>query len=336
MKETVLLIEPTILPVGVEYLQNRYHVVMAPNASENTLIQYANRSGAKGMITRAEPISANIIRACPELQVIGQPGVGVDNINVEACTENGVIVVHAPEGNYVSVAEHTIMFILALSRNLVSWDQRIRQGDWGFRNSALPMEIHSKILFLIGFGRSSRETARMARALGLKVIVFSRSWSAEQLAELGLEKVETVQAGMEQADFISLHVPLTPQTRHLISSKEIAGMKNDAFLINLSRGPVVDSSALYNALKNNRIAGAALDVMDREPPLIDDPLLSLKNVIFTPHIAGDTQESWSRCIMTAVQEVDKVLQGESPRYVANPEVLEAASLRAKRLELVTF
>jgi len=328
MKETVLLIEPTIHPVGVEYLQDRYNVVMAPNSSENTLIQYANKFGAKAMVTRVETITENIIQACPQLEVIGQPGVGVDNIDVEACTKSGIVVVHAPESNFVSVAEHTMMFVLALSRNLATWDRRVRQGDWGFRNSALPMEIHSKILFLIGFGRSAREAARMAQSFGMRILVFSRSCSAAHLAELGIEKVDTIQAGMEQADFISLHVPLTPETRHLISYEEIAFMKKGAFLINLSRGPVVDSSALYKALADHRIAGAALDVMDREPPLIDDPLLTLTNVMLTPHIAGDTQESWSRGVMTVVEEVDKVLQGLTPHYVANPAVLESARMLA--------
>jgi D-3-phosphoglycerate dehydrogenase len=244
----------------------------------------------------------------------------VDNIDVAACTENGIQVVHAPFGNAVSVAEHTMMFILALSRNLTVWDVRVRRDDWYLRDTFLPMEIRGKNLFIIGLGHSGWEVARLARAFDMNVMGLGRA-SAVQMEARGVEKMPSLNKGLAEADFVTLHVPLTPGTRHMISCSELACMKKSAYLINVSRGDIVDPQALYEALGSRSIAGAALDVMEPEPPGPSHPLLGMDNVIFTPHLAGDTQEAKSRCVMTMVKEVDKVLRGVQPQYIKNPEVL---------------
>lgn len=322
VRKTVLLIEPTILTKGVDFLKTRHRIVVAPDGEDATLIRWAREHRVNAIIPRVETITGNVIDACPTLEVVGQPGVGVDNIDVAACTRRGVRVVHAPEGNFVSVAEHTLAFILALGRDLVVWDRRVRKDEWGLRNVHLPMEVQAKTLFIIGLGRSGREVARMARALHMTVLGFARSLSRDHMAELGVEKVDALNDGLARADFTSLHVPLTPETRHMISHRAIQAMKKGSFLINLSRGMVVDPEALYRGLNSGHLAGAALDVMDPEPPPADDPLLSLENVIVTPHLAGDTLEAKKRCVMTMVGEVDKVLGGRTPRFIANPEVLD--------------
>ncbi len=320
MTKTVVLIEPTIILDGVAFLKARHHVVLAPDGSEETLISCIQENQANAIIPRVESITRRIIEACPSLEVIGQPGVGVDNIDVAACTENGIPVVHAPYGNAGSVAEHTLMFVLALSRNLVTWDIRVRQDKWHLRDSFLPFEIRDKTLFIIGLGRSGWEVARLAQAFQMRVLGLGSQSFVDMKAE-GVEKVENLATGLAEADYVSLHVPLNDKTFHMISYNEIACMKKSAFLINVSRGSVVDPAALYEALGSHSIAGAALDVMDQEPPGTDHPLLCLKNILFTPHLAGDTREAKFRCVMTVVREVNKVLNSLKPQYIVNQEVL---------------
>jgi D-3-phosphoglycerate dehydrogenase len=320
MKKTICLIDPTIIPEGVEFLRARHHVIIAKNGRDDTLISCIRETQASALIPRTEKVTRRVIENCPSLEVIGQPGSGVDNIDVAACTENGIQVVHAPFGNAVSVAEHTMMFILALSRNLTVWDVRVRRDDWYLRDTFLPMEIRGKNLFIIGLGHSGWEVARLARAFDMNVMGLGRA-SAVQMEARGVEKMPSLNKGLAEADFVTLHVPLTPGTRHMISCSELACMKKSAYLINVSRGDIVDPQALYEALGSRSIAGAALDVMEPEPPGPSHPLLGMDNVIFTPHLAGDTQEAKSRCVMTMVKEVDKVLRGVQPQYIKNPEVL---------------
>lgn len=322
MKKTIVLIEPTIIPEGVELLKTRYNVIIAKDARDDTLISCIQENSASALIPRTEKITRKVIENCPSLIVIGQPGAGVDNIDVDACTENGIQVVHAPLGNAVSVAEHTMMFILALSRNLTVWDVRVRREDWHLRDSFLPMEIKRKNLFVIGLGHSGWEVARLGKAFDMNVMGLGRA-SAKQMEAKGIKKMPSLCSGLTDADFVTLHVPLTPETRHMISCSELACMKKSAFLINVSRGAVVDPQALYEALGSRSIAGAALDVIDPEPPGPNHPLLGMDNVIFTPHLAGDTREAKTRCVMTMVKEVDKVLRGERPQYIKNPGVLPA-------------
>ena len=322
MSKTILLIKPTILPLGVEYLKKKYDTVMAPEGSEDTIIRYVNESKASAIVTRGEKITEKILKNCPSLEVVGYPGVGINSIDIPSCTEYGVSVVNAPNGNYVSVAEHAMLFVLSLSRNLVDRDYCVRNDKWHKRDAELPMEIHSKKLFIIGLGKSGREAARMAQAFNMKVMAYSRSISREKMDSVNIEKVESLEEGMAKADFVSLHVPLTEETRGMISREQISCMKKTGFLINISRGPIIDQNALVEALKANRIAGAALDVFDVEPPSLADPILELKNVILTPHLAGDTKEAKERCIMTMVEGMDAVLSGKIPQYIANPEVIK--------------
>lgn len=314
MQKTIVLIKPTIIPEGVAFLNARYNVVMAENGREDTLISCIRDNQASAVIPRTQTISRKVIEACPSLEVIGQPGSGVDNIDLAACSELGIPVVHAPFCNAVCVAEHTMMFILALSRNLTVWDVRVRQESWHLRDEYLPMEVAGKNLFIIGLGHSGWEVARLAKAFHMNVMGLGRA-SAAQMEARGVEKVSSLSSGLTEADFVTLHLPLTPDTHHMISCSELACMKKNAFLINVSRGPIVDPQALYEALGSRSIAGAALDVMDPEPPGPDHLLLGLDNIIFTPHLAGDTREAKIRCVMTMVKEVDKVLSGMTPQYI---------------------
>lgn len=326
-KKTVLLINPTIQPIGVELIKKEFHTVMAPDGQEETLIQYINQYKVDCVIARLEKITRRIFESCPTLAVVGEHGVGLDNVDVAAATDNGVIVLNVPAANYVTVAEHTIMAILALSRNLVVCDRKVRNNEWRqFRESFYPMEVNGKTLFILGMGRIGMEVARKAKAFNMRLLGYDPFVSAEDMAMVGAEKVEDILARVGEADFLSIHVPATPATTHLINTDLLSRMKKSAFVINVGRGPVVDQNALCEALKNKVIAGAFLDVMDPEPPKGDEPILQLDNVMFTPHYAGDTHEAKYRISKTLATEVTRILKGGGSPSVVNPKALGVARL----------
>ena len=324
MKKTVVLIEPTIRPVGVEYLKNNFDVVLAPNGVEETLIGTIRSSEASAVIVRVEHITRNIIEQCPTLEVVGMHGVGLDTIDVQAATEHGVMVLNAPFSNYVSVAEHAIMKILALSRKLRISDNKVRSGEWSYREVFYPMEINAKTLLIVGMGKIGQELAKKAKAFNMNILGFDPFVSASDMKLYGVTKVDDVDSALPLCDFISLHAPLTKGTHHMFSTQQFELMKQTAYIVNLGRGPLIDQAALYEAIKNNKIAGAGLDVLEQEPPNPNDPLLTLENVIFTPHFGGDTLEAKDRCSESITLEVGKVLRGNMPASLVNPKVLANA------------
>ena len=309
---TIVLIEPTIHTAGVELLQEKAHVVMAPDGNEQTLIRVIQQHQAEGLLPRIEPITRRIIESCPTLKAIAEPGVGLDNIDVPAATEHGVQVLHVPDGNYTTVSEHAMLFILACAQNLIRADANVRRGNWRYRDTNLPSDIDGKTLLVAGFGRIGREVARKAQMFGMRVLAYDAYVSAEQMQGTGTEKVDVLEDGLRQADFVSIHLPLTSETRGLFSTAQLEAMKESAYLCNLGRGPVVDEAALYRALVGGIIAGAALDVFDPEPPLAENPLFQLDNVILTPHSGGDTRESRQRLAVKAAAALLAALDGDTP------------------------
>jgi D-3-phosphoglycerate dehydrogenase len=288
MKHRVLLIEPTIQPVGVDLIKENCETFMAPDGKEETLIRCINENQIEGMVTRVETITRKIFESCPTLKIVAQHGVGVDNIDVAAATDHGVKVLNIPDGNYTSVAEHVMMFVLASSRTLLQADYAVRHGNWKFRETNIPHAVAEKTLLIVGLGRIGRTVAKMAAAFDMNVMAYDPFIPADKMAELGIKKAQTLDDGLKAADYVTIQLHLTPETRGMMSTEQFKIMKKSAVLLNLSRGPVVDQSALYEALKNHEIAGAALDVLASEPPAADEPLLTLDNVIFTPHFGGDT------------------------------------------------
>ncbi|MHC1759996.1 MAG: hydroxyacid dehydrogenase [Negativicutes bacterium] len=327
MEKTVLLINPTIQPAGVDLLQKECRVVIAPNGTEETLIQYINQNQIQAVVTRVEKITRRIFENCPSLLLVGQHGVGVDNIDVTAATENGVLVLNVPAANYMSVAEHTIMAILALSRNLLVSDSKVRAAEWQFRDTFYPMEINGKTLLIVGLGRIGQEVARKAKAFNMCLLGYDPFVTVEDMALVGVKKIVDIGACVPEIDFLSIHVPLNAATKNLISAEILQRIKSTAYIINVGRGPVIDQHAIYEALKNKVIAGAALDVLREEPPQANEPLFELTNVIFTPHFAGDTREAKHRCSLTLASDVIKVLQGASSSSIVNPKALGAARLK---------
>jgi len=318
MNKTVLLIRPTIRSTGINYLEDKCKVVYAPNGEEDTLIDYINTYNISAVITRTERITEKVIKSTSSLKFIGQHGVGLDNIDLDACKVHGVAVLNVPDANFMSVAEHAMTMILALSKNLMVNDEEVRKNNWAYREQYFPSEINNKNMYVIGFGRNGRETARKAMdGFGMHVLGFDPFVSKKEMELINVNKMNKLEDGLAQADFVSIHVPLTPGTKHLISSEQLSVMKSSAYIINVSRGQILDNKALYHALTNNIIAGAGLDVLENEPPEMNDPILNSKKIIFTPHIAGDTKEAKDRTSLTIAREIVLSLKGEVSNNVVN-------------------
>lgn len=313
----VLLCQPTIRPVGVEYLKAHANVIMAPDGAEDTIISYINEHKCAAIVTRTERITKRVVDSCPSLRVVGQHGIGLDNIDLEAATAAGVRVLHVPDATYQSVAEHAAMFLLALSRDLYRADANVRSGNWVYRESHFPMEVMGKTVLIIGVGRIGGALAKRLSGFDMNLLGYDIYLDRETLAAKGVTKVETLEEALPQADFVTCHVPLTPLTRHMISRPQLKLMKPGAYLMNLARGPVVEQEALAEALQNRTIAGAALDVFEQEPATADNPLLALDNIMVTPHFAGDTLEGKNRCSTRIAETVIATLAGEDTYNWAN-------------------
>ena len=249
-------------------------------------------SDVDGIIVRSTTrITPRVLEAAPRLKVIGRAGVGVDNIDVPAATARGVVVMNTPFGNTTSAAEHSVAMLLALARNIPRADQKLRGGEWD-KKSFTGVELSGKTLGVVGLGKIGQKVARAALGLDMRVLAFDPFVTAERAEEIGVELGELDQL-LTQSDFLTLHVPLNEKTGNLIGAGALARMKPSARIINVSRGGVVDEDALCAALRENRIAGAALDVYSREP-VTGSPLFDLPNVVATPHLGASTEEAQER------------------------------------------
>jgi D-3-phosphoglycerate dehydrogenase len=252
-----------------------------------------------------------ILSGLPRLKVIGRAGIGVDNIDLDAAGSHGIVVVNAPEATTVSVAEHTLALILALSRHIPAATTSMRRGEWT-KDELRGTELMGKTLGIIGLGRNGTALAQRASGLGMQIIAFDPWVSDEEMRALGVEAV-TFQALLARGDFISLHVPLTEETHGMINAEALAAVKPEARLINTARGAVVDESALLSALESGQLAGAALDVFAQEPPG-RNPLLEHPRLISTPHISAQTSEAQAKAASDIATEVLAALHGEPLRW----------------------
>ena len=281
---------------------------------------------AQGLIlSTGISITRDLIAAADELLVISRTGGGLDNVDVAAASERGIIVTSNLGVNTISVTEHVLSMMLALSKRLSLLDQAVRSDNFGIRYQNLPRDINGKKIGLLGFGRIGCEIGKIChQTFGMRVIAYDPYLADEKKDEclnwVGLVELEEL---LSKSDFISIHVPLTDKTRNLVDAAEISLMKPDAILINASRGGVVNETALVKALQNNQIAGAGLDVFNEEPVPADNPLLKLENVILTPHSAALTRECVTRMATEAANCVLDVFAGREPQNVANPQILES-------------
>lgn len=274
-------------------------------------------AGYDALIVRSRTkVTADIVEkgASGNLKVIGRAGIGVDNIDVKKATELGIKVVNAPTGSTISVAELAVAHMLALARSIPKADSSMKRGEW-IKKQLKGVELYGKTLGLIGSGRIAQHVARIARGLGMNILVYSPHCTDEKAQKMGAKRA-TLEEVLKESDFVSLHIPKTEETYHLIDEEKLSLMKPTAYLINCARGGVVDEDALYRFLKEGKIAGAAIDVFEEEPPK-GSKLLELENVILSPHIGASTKEAQIRAGTICVEQVMKVLRGEEPDFWVN-------------------
>ncbi len=277
---------------------------------------------ADGLIVQWANINRDTLQALRKCRVISRYGIGVDMIDLAAAGECGIPVCNTPDYCIDEVSTHTLSFVLMLNRNILPQHRHVQAGKWGSPVPTPPARLSQQTVGVIGMGNIGRVVVRKLLAFGVTVLVYDPYITAEQAAAAGVEQVALDEL-LRRSDYVSLHCPLTDETRHLISTPQLRAMKPGAYLINMARGPIVDQAALYEALAGRTIAGAALDVFEKEPPLADDPLLQLDNVILTPHLSSWSAESFVQLRREVVQNVVTVLRGEQPRSVVNRRFLAA-------------
>ena len=275
-------------------------------------------SDADGIINQYAPITRRVIESLKRCKVVARYGVGVDNIDVKAATENNIIVANVPDYCLDEVSTHALGLILACARKIIFLDRKVRERTWDFKIAKPLFRTQGKILGLFGLGRIARMVAQKASGFGFRIIAYDPYVSK---VDGGIKLVKFSQL-LSDSDFVSIHVPLTVETRHSFGENELKAMKKTAYLINTSRGPIVDEKALYVALKEKWIAGAALDVMEKEPPDWENLLLKLDNLIITPHISFYSEESYVELKTKVAESVRSVLKGELPRAMVNPQVIK--------------
>jgi D-3-phosphoglycerate dehydrogenase len=296
----VLVREP-IADAGLALLQSKFEV----DVDESSPLEDVIGNYDAIVIRSATKLSADLIEKGTRLRVIGRAGVGVDNVDVDAATRQGIVVANAPGANVVSAAEHTIGLLLALARNIPQAHAALSAGRWE-RSRWGGVELADKVLGVLGFGRIGRQVARRALALEMKVVAYDPFVSAERFRELGVEPATFAEV-LERAEFLTLHLPLTDDTRNVINAASIAQMRDGVRIVNAARGELLDEAALVGALESGKVAGAAIDVFSAEP--YNGPLLRAPNVVVTPHLAASTEEAQDRAGVVVAEQVAAALDG---------------------------
>jgi D-3-phosphoglycerate dehydrogenase / 2-oxoglutarate reductase len=309
-----VLIRERIADAGVQLLRARFEV---DTDLESDLAGIIGRY--EGIVIRsATQLTADLIERAERLKVIGRAGVGVENVDVDAATRRGIVVANAPESTVVSAAEHTVGLLLALSRNIPQAHAALKRGSWE-RSRYGGVELADKTLGVLGFGRIGQQVSRRALGLGMHVVAYDPFVARERFRELGVERAESLDEVLSVADFLTLHMPLTEETRGLISATELAKMRDGVRVVNAARGGLVDENALADALRSGKVAAAALDVFSQEP--YAGPLLELENVVVTPHLAASTEEAQDRAGVIVAEQVAAALLGEViPNAVNIPSI----------------
>ncbi|MBF8267862.1 MAG: serA [Dehalococcoidia bacterium] len=329
-----ILVSDPVATEGIDLLRTQGEVDVKLRLDPKDLISIIGEYDA--LVVRSETkVTAEVIEAGKRLQVIGRAGVGVDNIDLDAATSKGIAVVNAPTGNTIAAAEHTIALMMALARNIPQAYDSLRRGEWT-RSAFTGIEVRNRVLGIIGLGKVGTEVARRAAGLQMRVQGYDPFVSPEQAGLLGIEMV-SLERIFRESDFICLHTPLTESTRGIIGEKQISMMKPTVRILNTARGELVDEDALYRAVEEGRVAGAALDVFSQEPPK-GSPLLKSNKIIVTPHLGASTGEAQVEVSREVAEQVIAVLQGQSARYTVNaPFVLpETQAILAPYIDAASY
>ena len=319
-----------IHPDAVALLEKHAQVVRPKDHSRQAFLEALKE--VDGMVARKVQVGAEEMDRAPRMKIIARHGVGLDSVDLEEATRRGILVTNTPGANRESVAELALSFMLALARRIPQAQKAMAnmpKGDIGIFSALLKqysltgIDLEGKALGIIGTGRIGSTVARKCiAAFDMKVKGYDPYVSSEVMKTFGVEKVERLEDMLPKIDFLTVHCPLTRETKGMVGKKELARMKKGAYVVNTARGGIVDEKALLAALNSGHIAAAALDAWEVEPPDPKDPLLNHPNVIGTPHYAGTTEESLYRVGIAAVEEVLRVLRGDPPKYPVNPEVLK--------------
>jgi D-3-phosphoglycerate dehydrogenase len=308
-----ILITEDIAGQGMETLKEEFHVVFEPNLWREPERLQASLPEFGAVIVRNQTrVTSSIIRAAPQLQVIGRAGAGLDNIDLEAAASAGIVVVYTPEQNSISVAELTLGMMIILARKLVPANRSTKSGQWK-RREFTGVELYGKTLGLVGLGRIGYRVGKRAKAFGMKILAHDiyANPDAVLVSELSAQMVDMDEL-LRRSDYVSCHVTLTAETKGLFDYGKFRKMKPSAFFINTSRGEVVDEEALIKALEEKQMAGAGLDVRNKEPPE-EGPLCEMENIVLTPHIGAFTEEGQERVVTSVCLDVAAVLNGKEPR-----------------------
>ena len=312
-----VLVSDAVSEEGVKMIEEVAQVDVRTDLSPEELIEVIGDYDAL-LVRSNTKATAAVIAAGKNLKVIGRAGVGIDNIDVEKATENGILVINAPEGNTISAAEHTMALMLAMARNIPSAAASMKENLWQ-RSKFLGVELFKKTLGIIGIGRIGSEVAKRARSFGMEILAYDPYISTEQVEKLGITSA-TPEEIYKAADFITVHVPKTSVTSNMISAKELNMMKDGVRIINCARGGLINEKDLYDAILSGKVAGAALDVFEEEPPK-DSPLFKLDQVIATPHLGASTQEAQEKVAIQVADQIVHVFKDEPVHMAVNIPVL---------------
>ena len=317
-----ILVADQIAEQGVARLREHHDVVVSTGLSEDELVEAV--ALVAGIVVRSQTrITARVIEAAPQLAVIGRAGVGVDNIDLDAATQRGVIVVNAPLANTISATEHAFALLLAVARNVPQGHESLRGGRWE-RSKLQGVELAGRTLGIVGLGRIGSEVARRARAFEMRVIAYDPFVSSERAGSLGVELM-TLDELLEGADFVTLHTALHEGTQGMIGEEQLARMKPSSYLINSARGALVDEQALHEAVTAGVIAGAAIDVFSEEPA-IGNILTTTEGIVVTPHLAASTSDAQERAAIDVVDQVLDVLEGRPARFAVNAPLVDPETM----------
>jgi D-3-phosphoglycerate dehydrogenase len=310
---------------GRKNLETEARVVQCDDESEAGFLKVA--ADADALLFRAKPrCTESLMAGCPRLKVVGRHGVGLDTVDLPAATKLGVAVVHAPGSNSQSVAEHALMLMLMAAKRARQIDAWTRAGDWQARGGG-NRELKGKTLGIVGVGNIGRIVAGFGAALGMRVLGYDPFVPDDELRRRGVEPVTSLEALLPQVDVLTCHTPLTEQTRGMINDKTLGLMRRGAIFVNTSRGGVQQERAVFEALVKGQLGAAGLDVFEQEPTPRDNPLLNLDNVVVSSHVAGVTAEATQTATLQVTSEMLRVLRGERPHVLANPDVWPRVGIR---------
>ncbi len=319
-----VLVADSVSEEGVAILRSCAEVDVKVGLKPDELISIIGNYEA--LVVRSQTqVTAKVIEAGKKLQIIGRAGVGVDNIDVEAATQRGILVVNAPTGNTTAAAEHTIALMLALARHIPQANASLKSGAWR-RNDFMGIEVRNKTLGIVGLGNVGSDVARRARGLEMRVIAYDPFISVDYARNLQAELVSLEQL-LKESDFISLHIPLTASTKGLLGAKELAMVKRTVRIINAARGGLIDEEALVKAIQEKRVAGAAIDVFTKEP-MTDSILFKEDKIIVTPHLGASTAEAQTLVAKDVAEQIVAVCKGQPARYAVNAPLVSPETLSA--------